>query len=264
MEIKVAEEKDFVFINNGIGKNKDKKSNKKKLLNLSLNNLQRKKRKLIPYIHLITGPMFAQKTTTLDAVLNKYVASGFNCLLIKYSKDIRYTNKPAIFTHDKRELMGAKVVVVNDISNVEEEYAFLIEGSSEMHTIKTNDENAGLSTNSNFFDNIDVIAIEEGHFYTKGLVEICEKWVKDKIVIVTALSSDFRRKPFPEIALLQARSEKVTSLSAICEVCKGDAHWSARIADAKALELIGGKDLYLPVCRMCYPLVSAHGDNDND
>ena len=77
-----------------------------------------------------------------------------------------------------------------------------------------------------------------------------------KIVIVACLDSDFRREPFGNICSLVAKAESVNKLSSICQYCKGDAAFSARITNETDIKVIGGQDKYKPVCRRCYSLVN--------
>jgi len=65
------------------------------------------------------------------------------------------------------------------------------------------------------------------------------------------LDATFQRKPFDVINLLPI-AEKVTKLSAVCVVCSADAPFTQRLVENSEVELIGGTELYRPVCRKCY------------
>ena len=73
-----------------------------------------------------------------------------------------------------------------------------------------------------------------------------------KVVIVAALDGDFQRKPFGSVCDLVALSESVTKLSAVCNFCCGDAAFTKRIGSETAIQVIGGSEKYIPVCRACY------------
>lgn len=47
-------------------------------------------------------------------------------------------------------------------------------------------------------------------------------------------------------------AESVVKLTAVCKVCASDAAFSKRMSSETAIEVIGGGDLYWPVCRKCY------------
>ena len=50
---------------------------------------------------VICGPMFAGKSTELIRRINKYRYAGRECLMIKHSCDVRYSDRKSINTHDK-------------------------------------------------------------------------------------------------------------------------------------------------------------------
>lgn len=47
-------------------------------------------------------------------------------------------------------------------------------------------------------------------------------------------------------------ADTVTKLTARCEMCGKRAFFTLRKTDSKETELIGGADLYMPVCRQHY------------
>lgn len=60
------------------------------------------------------------------------------------------------------------------------------------------------------------------------------------------------RSPFGRILELVPLAESVTKLSAICMLCHKDAAFSKRLGAEKEVEVIGGSDKYIAVCRKCY------------
>ncbi len=51
---------------------------------------------------------------------------------------------------------------------------------------------------------------------------------------------------------LVAVAEEVQKFSAICHGCSGEAAFSQRITADTAVEVIGGSDMYVPMCRPCF------------
>lgn len=174
-------------------------------------------------IEVIYGPMFSSKTSTLLKRYRKYKLQGLNCLLIKYCEDTRY-DKTGISTHDL---------------NVQQEDV--------------------VQANSNLFNlkdkclEVDMIGIDEGQFYN-DIVEFCDYFANlGKVVVVAALDGNFLREPFNDILRLVPISEKIKKKSAVCSVCKGkDAYFTMKIVKDDMIEVIGGSDIYSPVCRDCY------------
>jgi len=112
-----------------------------------------------------------------------------------------------------------------------------------------------LDINDTFYNDLQVIAIDEGQFfhYIVNFAEVMAN--RGKIVIIAALDGNFMRKDFNCIcASLVPIAEKVKKLSAICDECKvNKASFSKKIdKENKEIEDIGGKDKYIATCRNCY------------
>lgn len=99
---------------------------------------------------------------------------------------------------------------------------------------------------------IDVIAIDEGQFFS-DIVEFSEHFANQGItIIVAALNSTFERKPFGNIHYLIPLCEDVIKLTAICSTCKKEANFTKRIGNSKSLIDIGGQEKYEASCRGCF------------
>ena len=73
-----------------------------------------------------------------------------------------------------------------------------------------------------------------------------------KIVIVAALDGTFMREGFGTVLNLLPIAEQVTKLNAVCMSCGRDAAFTKRIGIEKEIEIIGGNDKYVAVCRACF------------
>lgn len=73
-----------------------------------------------------------------------------------------------------------------------------------------------------------------------------------KTVVVAALDGTFERKAFGNIIKLNPLAEKVTKLCAVCVYCTNEAAFTRRIVESKEIQLIGGAEMYKPVCRACF------------
>ncbi|APG58283.1 thymidine kinase [BeAn 58058 virus] len=172
------------------------------------------------YIKLILGPMFSGKTTELVRIVKRYKIANYNCCVIKYYNDNRYCEGNIVKTHDGNYINSISTLTLNDIIY-------------EMN-------------------NVDVIGIDEGQFFT-DIVEFSENMAnKGKIVIVSALDATYKREPFGNILNLVPLAEKVIKLNAICKICFKDAAFTKRLCKSTEIELIGGEDKYSSVCRKCY------------
>lgn len=175
-------------------------------------------------IQVIFGPMFSGKTTELLRRMKRYTVAQQECLLIKYSKDTRYSDQ-GVSTHDRQESHAKSC---SRLAEMEADAA-----------------------------RVGVIGIDEGQFFP-DLVPFCEAMANaGKTVIVAALDGTFQRKPFGSVLELVPLAESVVKLSAVCMICFADAAFSKRLGTETEVEVIGGADKYVAVCRACF-LESSH------
>ncbi|KAJ7946395.1 Thymidine kinase [Quillaja saponaria] len=176
-------------------------------------------------IHVIVGPMFAGKTTTLLRRIQSESSSGRNVAIIKSSKDTRY-GLDSIVTHD-----GVKLPcqALTDLSSFKQNY--------------------GLDA----YEELDVIGIDEAQFF-EDLYDFCRETADHdgKTVIVTGLDGDYLRRSFGSVLDIIPLADSVTKLTARCELCGKRAFFTLRKTEEKQTELIGGADVYMPVCRQHY------------
>ncbi|EQC27820.1 thymidine kinase [Saprolegnia diclina VS20] len=173
-------------------------------------------------LQLIIGPMFSGKTTELIRRMRRFHHAQLKCLVVRAVIDERYTKDDLVSTHDKQMIPATPVRRLAEVNDVFRQY--------------------------------DVIGIDEGHFYP-DLDAFCDMAADEgKIVIVAALDGTFERKPFPQVCGLVPQAESVTKLSAVCAVCGTDAAFTRRLVNSTAIELVGGSEMYQPVCRACFTL----------
>ncbi len=187
-------------------------------------------------VELIIGPMFSGKTSLLINKVGRYTfgKNRKNTIILKWNKDTRDETKSEVRTHNGSRCQCMRVN--NQLMN----------GKTVM--------------NLNLLLHYDVIGIDEGHFFglKDDLILFCETMTNmyNKIVIVAALDSDYKREPFIEVCKLVSKCEAVTKLQAICGECSGDASFSLKQGGktnlkSKRIE-VGGDEKYSPVCRGCY------------
>lgn len=169
-------------------------------------------------IELIIGCMFSGKSTELIRIYNRFKIANKRCLMIKHDFDTRY-HSDYVITH-----MGVKMECIKSHSLLDVDVK-----------------------------DYDVICIDEGQFFD-DLIEFCSKESLDRYIVIAGLDSDFKMNPFPNIVNLIPKCEIVRKLNAICLSCHNDAYFSKRISDEDEINVIGGKDKYISVCRRCYYL----------
>lgn len=179
-------------------------------------------------IMLITGPMFAGKTTTLVRHVRRCRARNMRCLLIGHTLDAARhggSGAPAstLATHGGRAT--AKCVRLAELP----------------------DSPAAIAAD------YDVVAIDEGQFFA-NLAPFCQRLAAaGAAVVVAALDMDFRAAPFEETAALAAACDSTVQLRARCTRCGAPATRTARTGgDSAQRVVVGGSELYTPLCAPCY------------
>ncbi|CAL9768716.1 unnamed protein product [Musa acuminata subsp. burmannicoides] len=176
-------------------------------------------------IHVIVGPMFAGKTTTLLRRIQAERNNGRTVAIIKSDKDTRY-GVDAIVTHDGTRMPCMALPALSMFR-----------------------ERLGAEA----YDKLDVIGIDEAQFFEDLYDFCCNAADRDrKTVIVAGLDGDYLRRRFGSVLDIIPLANSVTKLTARCELCGGRAFFTLRKTKEKQTELIGGADVYMPVCRQHY------------
>jgi len=180
-------------------------------------------------IHLIIGPMFSGKTTELFRLVRRHKLAGKEVVVVKSSKDNRF-DKVQACTHDMNKM---EAITSYDIASIHEE-----------------------------LKRYDVIGIDEGQFF-EDIAYFAEKLANSgRTVIIAALNGDYRQKSFQTVTSLFSISDKIEKLSAVCHTCGHSASFTYRISESTELEVIGGKEAYLAVCRSCLIIKTNRKGND--
>lgn len=176
-------------------------------------------------VHVIVGPMFAGKTTALLRRIKSESNNGRNVAMIKSSKDTRYATD-SIVTHD-----GVKFPcwALPDLSSFRQKFG------------------------AEAYEKLEVIGIDEAQFFEDLYDFCCEVADHDgKTVIVAGLDGDYLRRSFGSVLDVIPLADSVTKLTARCELCGKRAFFTLRKIEEMQTELIGGADIYMPVCRQHY------------
>ncbi|KFK27631.1 hypothetical protein AALP_AA8G408300 [Arabis alpina] len=182
-------------------------------------------------IHVVVGPMFSGKTTTLLRRILAERELGKTIAVIKSDKDTRYCIE-SIVSHDGEKF---PCWALPDLSCFKSRF--------------------GIDAYEN---QLDVIGIDEAQFFG-DLYEFCREAAdkEGKTVIVAGLDGDYLRRRFGSVLDVIPIADTVTKLSSRCEVCGKRALFTLRKTEERETEVIGGAEVYMPVCRNHY--VSGQG-----
>jgi thymidine kinase len=173
-------------------------------------------------IHLIIGPMFSGKTTTLINLYNQNITNNNKVAVINYYTDRRY-HESMLSTHDLVAIECINAKNVSDIMDNEE--------------VKI----------------ADTILINEGQFFHdifETSLILAETFNKN--VYICGLDGDFKRNKFGGLLDLIPYCDTITKLHSKCNNCGEKALFSHRITDDTTTQVVIGTINYIPLCRICY------------
>ena len=171
-------------------------------------------------VEVICGSMFSGKTQELIRRLKRLKVTKKKFIVFKPSIDIRY-KKNEIVSHNKDSI---NATVVNNIAEIQ-----------------------------NLISDEEVIAIDEAQFFDETLISLCNDLAnKGKRIIICGLDMDYLGVPFGIMPSLMAISDSITKLHAICSDCGDTANYSYRKSIDQDRIVIGEKDEYKALCRVCF------------
>eukprot|EP00898_Chlorokybus_atmophyticus_P000078 jgi/Chlat1/1070/Chrsp110S01577 len=173
------------------------------------------------HVEIITGPMFAGKTSALLQRMKDAAVAGRRILLVKSSKDTRYARDNVVAHNGTRMPCFALPSLT-------------------------------LLPRSHYAE-AEVIGIDEAQFFP-DLLDFCRLAADydGKRLVVAGLDGDFQRRIFGAITELVPMADSVTKLAARCSCCGERAPFTLRTVNDDRTELIGGQESYMPVCRRHY------------
>ncbi len=171
-------------------------------------------------IEVICGSMFSGKTEELIRRVKRAEFANQKIKIFKPTVDNRYSDVEVV-SHDSNSI---KSTPISDPKQILE-----------------------------LSDDIQVVAIDEAQFFDNSLVDVvAELSANGKRIIIAGLDMDFMAKPFGPMPMLMAISDDVQKVHAICVRCGDLANHSHRLSKDDNLVLLGEKNEYEPLCRLCY------------
>lgn len=180
-------------------------------------------------LHVVTGCMFAGKTTELMRLKDREEFAGNKVLVFKPSND---TRSLGIKNHEGKEFPAIEVSF-NDPSQI---FQYLEKGVS-------------------------AVFIDEAQFFGLDLASVVEVILKNGIrVYVAGLQNDFRHEGFGSMPTLLSKADKITLLYAVCtynsdwRICGAEATRTQRLIGGKypswdePIVMVGASESYAPRC----------------
>ena len=181
------------------------------------------------FLEVITGPMFAGKTTELIKRIERQMFAKRKAALFKPSIDNRYSED--------------EVVAHNGLRY-------------EAFVIPADEEGVERIVEITKREGYEVIGIDEVQFFPMAIVDALERLADEGVyVIASGLNLDFKGDPFPVTRELLVRADNIVYLTAVCTICGKPATRTQRLIDGKPAPrdspviLVGGSESYEARCR---------------
>jgi thymidine kinase len=101
-----------------------------------------------------------------------------------------------------------------------------------------------------------VIGIDEGQFFKKNIVDVCNQLTdRGNRIIIAGLDQDFTGKPFEPMPRLLAVAKYIAKTLAICVICGNPADRTQRLVNQRERVIFGAKDIYEARCRRCHKVL---------
>jgi len=180
-------------------------------------------------LEVITGPMFAGKTTELIKRVERQIFAKKKAALFKPSIDNRYSEDEVVAHNGLR--YEAFVIPTN------------VDGVRKIAEITRK-------------EGYEVIGVDEVQFFPDEIVGMLEELADSGVyVIASGLNLDFKGDPFPVTKELLVRADNIIYLTAVCTVCGKPATRTQRLINGKPAPrdspviMVGGRESYEARCR---------------
>jgi len=219
-----------------------------KLINYFVICKLQKMQQLSGSLHIIVGPMFSGKSSSLIGNITKYADIGLEVLYINHSDDYRDDEMNTVFSTHSSHFKGKKF------------------NNSKIKAIKAS------SLSKIDIEGFQVIGIDECQFFD-DLDFVVKEWVnkRDKIVFCAGLDGDSNMNAFGKTLNLIPCCDTIKKLTAKCLVCIenlknskdtinipvccdyttiiSNAPFTGKFGGSYNQKEIGGIDIYKPLCR---------------
>ncbi len=164
---------------------------------------------------VITGPMFAGKTTALIDRLRAAEAAGRRVAALKSSIDDRY-DAEHIVTHEGASHAARAIGSPAELREVDAE----------------------------------LVGVDEVHFFREGFVpEVLALLDRGVDVLCAGLDRSSFHVPMSEMGALFCEADEVVKLTARCSICGEPATHTKRLVADKQDIIVGGEGMFEPRCR---------------
>ena len=182
-------------------------------------------------LEIITGPMFAGKTTELIRRQHRLNTIGRRILLVNHQSNTRHdATGQSIVSHDATRAQGSPVVVVRLLDSVRTRASY-----------------------RSLYHSAQIIMVDEAQFFEDLYGTVLQMVERDgKHVVLSGLMADAQRNLFGDVHQLVHHADSFTLLRALCKQCGDGTPGIYTRKLRNVAQTIGGADLYETLCRQHY------------
>ncbi len=176
------------------------------------------------------GPMFSGKTSSSVITVDRFRHQGRHIFGFKPRLDDRYSSDE-IVSHSGLKIPATQITHGKDL--IKELLQKIPDGEIPDQT---------------------VVAVDEMFMIPKIADELIWLYKNGVTIVVSTLDLSFACEPFAEVTKILPWATSIHKLTAVCSVCKEDAHYSWRKSiDEQKEILVGGVELYEARCIRHHP-----------
>ena len=206
----------------------------------------------LPQLSVVTGPMFAGKTSRLLEFL-EFATSGGSLFHDKRSIVI----KPDVDTRSPQDTLrshdGVTYPTTGSTSSLRPSRAGPGKSIDALRIRLSNSPDLVV-------DNGAFVGLDEAHFFDDSVVDFCKRVTREQpmsAIVAVGLDLDYQKLPFGHLHNLDARvtGARVEKLLSKCSVCGEPAAFTTRTKPSKAKVLVGAEEVYSPACEAHHAVV---------
>ena len=195
---------------------------------------------------IITGPMFAGKTSLMTSRLETFYDLNLAVKIFNHEKDDRIT------ANEEKGIMTSHRLKYTQPTYAEKVHQLM---GADLTTIKKDGT----------ICQAEIVGIDEGHFFPDLYQAVRELILNNTIVFVVTLSGSSNLNTIGQAHLLAPLVNQTINLSAYCDNCRLEnpgclvpAYYSAKIVSETDTDevCVGGKDKFIAVCLPCHKKVN--------
>lgn len=184
-------------------------------------------------LHIIAGPMFSGKTTSL---------------MQKYARDVGKNQKPLVLDFETNDVSDDTFVDFRSLKNHDGLMIDNVVFSKRLMSMSV----------TSLMEKFNTVLVNEAQFFPDLFMFVKYHLSENKNIYLYGLDGDFEQQPMGHILALVPHCDSFTKLNGKCANCGvNPSIFSHRLGDNRD-KIIIDHNKYIPVCRTCHDILKAN------